>query len=286
MLESLLLTVALLLEPACHPGSNPCPKVDRTRLQKLLHDRHLDFPGRIEAISALFRGVPWRVSPLGEGPGSKPDPDPTFRLDAVDCTTLVEETLALALSVNLAQVRQWLRRIRYTDGRVDYLSRKHFAMAQWVPGNQRDGFLRDITRWVGGSTVIEARKLLGPEVWHNRSPGKPWPLLDDNQVPRGEFGLPVIPLSQARQRLDRIPRGTVLLVVRSDRPDMPIRVTHMGLVVGSARGLVLRHAARNLFGRVVDEPLTRFLKRISAYHKWPITGINLQQPVDLRGKIK
>ncbi|RLB58576.1 MAG: DUF1460 domain-containing protein [Deltaproteobacteria bacterium] len=291
MLETLLVALPLLLNPVCSPGADQdgqttTHRVDAAQLQKVLRDRRLDFPGRIEAISALFRGVPWQVSPLGEGPGTSPDPDPTFRLDAVDCTTLVEQTLALALSVDLSQARKWLQRIRYTDGRVDYLARKHFPMAQWVPGNQRAGFLRDITRQVGGSVVVEARKRLGPEVWHARPPGKPWPLLNDDQVPRGVFSLPVIPLPQARKLVASIPRGSILLVVRADRADMPIRVTHLGLVVGSARGPVLRHAARNLFGRVVDEPLAQFLKRISAYRKWPITGINLQQPLDLRGKEK
>jgi hypothetical protein len=39
----------------------------------------------------------------------------------------------------------------------------------------------------------------------------------------------------------------------------------------------LRHAARSGYQRVVDEPLETFLRRNSAYRKWPVAGINLQK---------
>src|SRR5690349_3041900 len=52
-------------------------------------------PERLLSTSEKFLNTPYVLSPLGEGGGV--DPDPTFRLDAVDCLTFVEETLALSL---------------------------------------------------------------------------------------------------------------------------------------------------------------------------------------------
>jgi hypothetical protein len=53
-------------------------------------------PDRLVEISAGFLGTPYQLSPLGEGAGV--DPDPLIRFDLVDCLTLVEETMAMAMS--------------------------------------------------------------------------------------------------------------------------------------------------------------------------------------------
>ncbi len=241
-----------------------------------------ELPQRVAEVSAGFLGVDYRVSPLGEGPGRLPDPDPLIRLDAVDCLTFVEETLALALSVNLKQAAGRLQCIRYLGGEVDYLKRKHFVTAQWLPENQRQGWLRDITAELGGDDVTWISKTLDAGAWDRRHPGKNWPLLTADQIPKGSFRLSVVPLDKAEKILRGVPSGSIMLVVRRDEPDRPVLVSHLGLMVRKGDSLFLRHASRRA-GQVVDELLTSYLGKLRLYRHWPVAGLNWQLPSAGRG---
>jgi len=238
---------------------------------------------RMVAISEKFLGISFALSPLGEGPGNPPDSDPLVRFDLVDCVTFIEQTLALALAVNLEEAKSVLRRIRYIGGEVGYLKRKHFMMAQWIPENQTDGFIEDITERIGGDRVEWVSKKFGPGAWQRRKERAGWPELDPGQVPKGVFRLPIIPIDDMNDLLGRIPAGCLLQVVRRDVRNMPVRVTHMGLVVVKDGQRFLRHAARVGFGRVADERLAAFVRRNSAYRKWPVEGFNLQWPTGNKG---
>jgi hypothetical protein len=232
---------------------------------------------RLLKISKMFLQVPYADSPLGEGEGNAPDEDPLIRFDAADCTTFLETSMAMARSSSLKETREVLRKIRYTDGQVDYRRRKHFMMAQWIPQNQKAGFIKDITEIVGGDSVSIASKRLNAEVWRWRRKKNSWPDLDPADVPEGVFKLPIIPINRARELVAKIPAGTIVNVVRVDYRSMPVRITHQGLVVVRRGKRYLRHAARAGYKRVVDELLDTFLRRNSAYRKWPVAGINLQK---------
>jgi hypothetical protein len=232
---------------------------------------------RLMKVSGMFLQVPYTDSPLGEGKGNPPDEDPLIRFDAADCTTFLETSMAMARSSSLKEAREVLRKIRYTDGRVEYRRRKHFMMAQWIPQNQAAGFIKDITAQVGGDSVSIAAKRLNAEVWKHRRTKDSWPELDPADVPDGVFKLPIISIDRAQELVDKIPAGTILNVVRVDYKSMPVRVTHQGLVVVRRGKRYLRHAARSGYQRVVDELLETFLRRNSAYQKWPVAGINLQK---------
>ena len=232
---------------------------------------------RLMKVSSMFLQAPYADSPLGEGKGNPPDEDPLIRFDAADCTTFLETTMAMARSSSLKEAQKVLREIRYTGGQVDYRRRKHFMMAQWIPQNQEAGFIKDITAQVGGDSVSIAAKRLDAEVWKHRRTKDSWPELDSADIPDGVFKLPIIPIDRAREMVDKIPAGTILNVVRVDYKSMPVRVTHQGLVVVRGGRRYLRHAARAGYQRVVDELLETFLRRNSAYKKWPVAGVNLQK---------
>jgi hypothetical protein len=232
---------------------------------------------RLMKISRMFLHVPYADSPLGEGEGNAPDEDPLIRFDKADCTTFLETSMAMARSTSLKEALEVLREIRYLDGQVDYRRRKHFMMAQWIPQNQKAGFIKDITGQVGGDSVSIAAKRLNAEVWKRRRTKDSWPQLAPDDVPEGVFKLPIIPINRARELISEIPAGTILNVVRVDYKSMPVRVTHQGLVVVRRGKRYLRHAARAGYKRVVDELLETFLLRNSRYRKWPVAGINLQK---------
>ncbi len=232
---------------------------------------------RLVAVSSMFLDTPYVKSPLGEGAGHPPDPDPLIRFDGVDCTTFVEQTMALARARSLTGALAWLRRIRYLHGRMDFRARKHFMMAQWIPANQQEGFCEDITERVAGRRTVWIAKRLDAEAWRRReNPGK-WPELEPDDVPAGVFRLPIVPLSQVMALSGRIPMGTLVNVVRRDLRAFPARVTHQGILVACSDGRCLRHAGRAGYGRVKDEPLEHFVRRNLAYRKWPVTGFNLQR---------
>ncbi len=232
------------------------------------------FAERLLEVSAGFLGTPYVHSPLGEGEG--PDPDPTFRLDAVDCLTFVEETLALAAAKGSeARLLPTLSALRY-GAAPRYEQRNHLMEAQWLPNNVRRGFLREVTDRYGGADVVSAEKVIAQAAWQSKSSLQ-------LQLPpaaqrTGSFGFRLLPLDKVMGHARQIPSGTVLIVVREDKPMKVTRVTHLGFVVQRGTRTYLRHAARNNYMRVIDEDLETFLTRNSRYEKWRVSGVSLYEP--------
>jgi len=284
-----LVLVAALLAHAPGSSSPATPASGRTRAETptswaalspeerralLSGEVSLPLQERLLRVSERFLGTPYLFSPLGEGSGV--DPDPPFRLDAVDCLTFVEQVLAMSLAQGDAEVPVLLERIRYASTPT-YEDRNHLMEAQWLPNNQRKGFLVDVTRRYGGEDVVRVSKTLTALTWSSRSSmalGLP-----RARQPRGSFPMDMIPLERALARARRAPTGTILVVLREDLPLKATRVTHLGFVVRKGRRAWLRHARRgaNGEGRVVDEDLETFLARHARYDKWKVSGVSLFQ---------
>lgn len=244
-----------------------------------LSAKHKSVGKRVDVVSQAFVGAPYQLSPLGEGEGVLPDVDPRLRFDAFDCTTFVETSIALALAGNLDEARGLLDVLRYRNGEVDFLQRRHFPAAEWIPELTHMGFLRDVTRYVGGKDVVVERKILNPQVWERRK--TPTMLeLPTTRIPNGIFSLPVLPLDKAPRYAERIPNGTVLNVVRVNFKNVPVRVSHQGIVIVQGKKRFLRHAADRMYHSVVDEPLDAFFARMAAYKRWPVRGIHLSRIVE------
>lgn len=108
---------------------------------QILHSPDKD--GKIEQISRYFLGRPYKLGPLGEGEKGYFDRRPLYDFHAFDCLTFVETTLALAYSDEPADFLGKLKRLRYKNGKVDYLRRNHFMSLDWNRNNSL--FVRDIT---------------------------------------------------------------------------------------------------------------------------------------------
>lgn len=79
--------------------------------------------------------------------------------DEMDCTTFVENVLAMSLAedanmvVNEMDFADWLTKIRYRDGKINgYTSRLHYA-TEWVSNGVKLGFLQDITEFQSPYTL-------------------------------------------------------------------------------------------------------------------------------------
>lgn len=219
-----------------------------------------------------FVGAKYVTSPLGEGEGF--DPDPRYRTDAFDCLTFVETAIAMTIAPDAVEKK--LDAIRYAGDTVSYGERNHVMEAQWLPNNVKKGVLRDVTKRYGGDAVVTVKKTLGDEQWEQKE-GRGLKLDREHQA-RGEFSLDIIPARVALEKLKAAPEGTVVVVVRADRPRLVTRISHVGFLLQRKKGPAMRHASRT-FGRIVDEPLSAYLDRNLSYAKWTVEGFALYEVV-------
>jgi Protein of unknown function (DUF1460) len=226
---------------------------------------------RTVAASRLMLGTPYETDPLGEGRG--PSAHPRIRFDVVDCLTFVEEAIALGQADSAAGVLPTLDRVRYA-GAPRYDQRNHFMMSQWVPGNEGKGYLRDLTRELVPDAAAADQEVT-EQTWAHRQ-GSRHIALPPDRVPLGHWSLPIATAEQLLPLADRIPEGTLLLVVRVPQPDHVDRVTHLGLLVHCGSKVCLRHAS-TVYQRAIDEPLDHFLARNTRYQNPPVAGFTLLQ---------
>lgn len=101
-------------------------------------------------MAESFLDVPYVAHTLEGNPEEKL----VCRFDALDCTTLVEVSVALALSrqknLSYEEFLDQLSALRYTKAKPDgYASRQHYFLS-WVNQTQTMGLVNDITQSLGG----------------------------------------------------------------------------------------------------------------------------------------
>jgi hypothetical protein len=187
--------------------------------------------------------------------------------------TYVEQVMALAWHGRLDDAVAELQRIRYAGGQIRYGARRHIMMAQWIPQNVAAGFVRDITATVAGPWVSSAELSLEEADFRSasgqalRMPRADWPL--------GVYRLPIVPVDRLLARMDHIPHGAIITSIRSERPGVPYRASHVGLVIVDPDGQrMVRHAHRRR-GRVIEQPLSDFVRAARRWRRWPIVGFHL-----------
>ncbi|MDY0002081.1 MAG: DUF1460 domain-containing protein [Polyangia bacterium] len=224
---------------------------------------------RIDFWSAAFLGTPYfaaqeedsesQVSPADRARGVH-----RLELGWVDCESFVEKVMALSLGRSLEEVSDHLRRIRFHEG-VPGTTRRHFTVVKgWLAHNEAAGYLRDLTRGIGGSATRTLEKDLAPTpLWRPYylrrffSLGVRAPLgtARIDHIPLGAF-----PTSGRGGLLGRLPHGAVMHVVSAPHERSPYLVTHVGFVIKTPWGPVLRHASRSpRRRRVEDRPLGPYL---------------------------
>ena len=235
-----LLTLVLSIGPL--PGdaltSRWMSLSEHDRAQAVLALESKPLPQRFVDATARFLGTPYVLSPLGEGSGR--DPDPKIRYDAVDCVTFVETAMALSLAPRPDTVEPVLQTIRYREKQV-YEDRNHLMEAQWIPYNLKKGFIADVTRRYGGADAVAVSKTFSDETWSSPQ-GKGLFIPKDYRV-QGQYSWEVIPLGKFSAKAKAIPSGTILLVVREDKPDVITRISHLGLLVQDNGRTMVRHAS-------------------------------------------
>jgi len=272
----LLLTLLAMSKP---PAPACVAQMSRPQLEALVERLHAlpKLAARIDAASAAFVGTPYVLDPLGEGAGEKPDSDPTVRYDGVDCVTYVEEVLALCNSSSLAEAEKLLQKIRYVGDTVTYTDRNHFMESEWIPSNEKKGFVKNVTAQVGGKDVIHDVRTVTLAQWKARSDALQLKL-PENRIPVGHFDLVALPLDKVEAHAAQIPEGSILVVAHKSDDKTTNRYSHLGFVVRHGEQVFVRHAS-SLKHAVIEDTLAEFVAKNRKYVEWPVSGFVFLQPL-------
>lgn len=239
----------------------------------------LDLPLRIEMISKSLIGLPYLLDAEGEGEGF--DTDPLQNFSGMDCLTYVEAVLSFSMSRDWQEALNIRNDIRYFDSEVHYENRKHFMFSQWIPNNVDLGYIQNISSQIG--TVQHVSRTFDNQIWDNWR-GKNKIPLSKEDFPLGEFGLDVLSIDEALRNMDRIPSGSLLVVVRDSNIGNPVMISHIGFVIDvkTKRGVVKKMRHATIMGTpkgVKQHRLQWYLEHMKNYpYRWKVRGISIFYP--------
>jgi hypothetical protein len=230
--------------------------LSRRRVQQLLsetkHDRCAG--SRIDALSRHFLGHSYKPDPLI---GSADTAEVfTASLDGFDCVTYIETILALARSSNVDDFIEWLRKIRYEQGRIQWERRNHYTTV-WIRNNVREGIIKPVS--VPAVLVRSRVRVL------NIVPGLAAQRTRVKCVPK-----PAVP------RLATYLQSGDLIFFVSTRKNLD--VFHAGIIVRDGKSMLMRHASRGQ-GLVVQQELSEFLKANR------MAGVIVVRPQGVTGRV-
>ena len=265
-----------------------------------------DMENKLDFISAQFLGKKYQLGALGEGPDAQFDQEPRYRMDSFDCDTFVTTVLALALALDKTGFQQCLAKIRYKEGRVDFLSRNHFVSLDWNPNNQKQGFLQDITLNIKDQNNHSVSKLASALIdkpsWYQHFTTQRIRLNPPNskeqakrlielkalgqQLTKKRSDIPYIPFSVLfdpeghpnKFIFNQIPSSAIIEIIRpnwnlKEQIGTNLNVSHLGFVFRK-NGIIYFRQASSTYGKVVDVPLINYLQ---AARKSPtIKGIHIE----------
>jgi cell wall-associated NlpC family hydrolase len=223
--------------------------LNRRRVEQLLSKAKGDrsAASRIEFLSRQFLGQSYEPNPLTGSASTAEMFSASF--EGFDCVTYIETVLALALASNVDDFTEWLRKIRYEGGRVEWERRNHY-MTFWIRNNVREGIIRPVSMPAVPSITIE--RVL------NVVPGLPPQRTRMKCVPK-----------RAMRRLERYLQTGDLIFFASTRKNLD--VFHAGIIVRDEK-VSMRHASRSK-GAVVEQELSDFLKANR------MTGVIVMRPL-------
>src|SRR5215472_9337531 len=190
---------------------------------------------RIDVLSRHFLGCTYQPNPLI---GSSDTREVfTASLDGFDCVTYIETILALARASDVDEFVEWLRKIRYEHGRIEWSRRNHY-MTQWIRNNVREGLLRPVSMQEVPTHSRERILSVVPGLAAQRT------------------RVECVPKSAVPRAAEHLQSGDVICFV-STRKNLD--VFHAGIIVRDGKKVLMRHASRSR-GCVVEQELSEFLK--------------------------
>jgi hypothetical protein len=208
---------------------------------------------RMDFVSAALRGTRYRANTLVGGP-RKPEQF-VVRDDAFDCVTYLETVLAAANARKPDEFDGLLRTIRYHNGVLAWRERNHYFF-DWCRHNAENG----LCRWLSVDGAIDIHKTCNSQ----------------RGLDTRHFTMSVVPSAKLLANRLELEVGDIIGFV-SRRADLDY--FHAGMIaLAKDSTLLLRHASESE-GRVLDEPLTRFMSR------WRVRYVSLLRPLERKGEV-
>lgn len=231
---------------------------------------------RIPLIGRFFLGSPYKVNPLNV----TKEELPVINLRELDCVTLVEYTMALALLDRyddgvFDQFVDNVVKLRYRDGEiVDYTSRLHYS-TDWFYEMQKRHYLTDITPDAGG--IIYPQDVCFMSTNYVR-----YPVLDADRklIPKiravetaiNKRTYYYIPKNKVGQTAAKIEEGDVILITTSIKG---LDTSHLGIALKMGDEVYMLHASSARRNVVITKvPLSDYMKGIRSQ-----TGIMIGRAV-------
>ena len=201
---------------------------------------------RLEYFSRMMKGIPYRLGPMGESYLDSIENKPIVYMDSVDCVTYLEHALAMALAPNENAIAPLLQRIRYKDGVIDFLHRKHYLLADWVGD---DKFARPMP--MNGDTVVQ--RTMPKQAFFKAKKLK-------YDKPDSPIDIRYLPYDRAIEMASKPYEGPLMVTgIAFIAAKEDLDATHTGFVVFRQGELpMLRHAAFKK--QVLELPLVDYLK--------------------------
>jgi hypothetical protein len=206
-------------------------------VEQLLSETQCDCSAgsRVDSLSRHFLGHSYKSNPLI---GSAETLEVfTASVDSFDCVTYIETILALARAANADDFIEWLRKIRYERGRIQWERRNHY-MTFWIRNNVRQGLIKPVS--IRSVPIVSKERVL------NVVPGLAVRRTSVKCIPK-----------RALPRLAEHLQSGDLIFFASTRKNLD--VFHAGIIVREAEGILMRHASRSQ-GGIVEQELKEFLK--------------------------
>ncbi|HAH25238.1 MAG TPA: DUF1460 domain-containing protein [Prolixibacteraceae bacterium] len=229
----------------------------------------------ITQIGLSFLGTPYVAATLENGLEEKL----VINLRELDCTTFVENCLALARTVKLEKTdfesfSAELEKIRYRDGiRNQYPSRLHY-FSEWIHNNQKKGF---VSEWENQNGKKEVRTINFMSTHPESYPvlkGHPEviPILAEQEKGLTQMGFQYFSKDDLPNLYKHLQPGDIVGLTSSVEG---LDVNHTGIIIRKNNEFYLMHASQSGAKVMVSEgPIGDFLKPQSKN-----TGIIIARPV-------
>ena len=242
-------------------------RADSLKVERLLAEAALrgDVTNWTLYFAEKFIGTPYVASTLEVND----EEELVVNLRQLDCTTLVENVVALTLTVrepapSFAAFCRNLEKIRYRGGvRDGYASRNHY-FSEWIASNEKLGVVEEIRgkKDEGYRPFVAVQRL---ELDYMSTHPSAYPMLDGNagelrRIRTNEQAfdgqavryVPVSWLGKGQEELDDIHDGDILAIVTRKKG---LDTSHLGFAVWKEGRLHLLNAS-SIHKKVVLEPMT------------------------------
>lgn len=232
-------------------------------------DSGSDAEDRMVYFGKLFEGTPYKAKTLDQNTSE----NLTINLRQLDCTTFVENVLALSLCIkngrkSFRDFTDYLRQVRYEGGIVAYDHRLHY-FSSWIDSNTQRGFAQEVS-YDDDDYQLTPDGICSRRAEVNFMTSHPhlYPALKGDSVMVRRIGeiekslsdksyeyIPKTLVSDTRLMKRYVKSGDIIAIVTSKAG---LDVSHVGIALWHSDGTLHLLNASQIHKKVIDEQLTLY----------------------------